>query len=197
MRRFATAPSVFLTLVAVGTATALAAPERTRAAGLDFWNASDDEAQLRAEAHQRQDLELEHQQILERCAVGNEIARNLCDDRVSFSEALDAVAELADAFPDWFAKLKTHYRTGIAFPAATADNEVMARYLRVKIEQMLRSAEILGDAPRAAVLSSRLAHFDHEVGRHFPLPPADLKCGAKPHGRDGSGASDLTSGPRR
>lgn len=172
MRHFANMPSLLLSLAAVGTAAVLAAPDRTRAAGLDFWNVSDDEAQLRAEACQRQDLEFEHQQIRERSAIGNEIARKVCDDRISFDEAIRAVTELAETSPDWFVTLKAHYRTGVGFPAPTTDDAVMARYLRVKIEQMLRSAEILGDRPRVTVLSSRLARFDQEIELHFPAPPA-------------------------
>ncbi|QJX00716.1 hypothetical protein [Frigoriglobus tundricola] len=172
MRHFANVPSLLLSLAAIGTAAVIAAPERTRAAGLDFWNVTDDEALLRAEASQRQDLEFEHEQIRERNAIGNEIARKFCDERSSFREALDAAADLAESSPEWFEKLKSHYRICLRFPEATSNGAVMARYLRVKIAQMLLSAEILGDRPRVAVLSSRLAHFDHEVAVRFPSTPA-------------------------
>ena len=171
MRRFANCPSVLLTLAAIGTATALAAPERTRAAGLDFWNVADDEARLRAETGQRQDLEFEHQLIRERNAIVYEIARNFCDERLDFREAIKAMAELAESSPEWFVKLKERYRICLKFSVATSDGAALARYLRVKIESTHRTAEILGDQPRATALSARLAFFDRETGKNYPLTP--------------------------
>jgi hypothetical protein len=165
MHRFATVPAVLLCLATVGTAAALTAPEQTHAAGLDFWHANDEAAQLRAETEQRRDLEFEHEQLRHRNAAGQQIALSLCEDRIGAREALDAIAALAEISPDWFAQLRVHYRSSVWGTPAATDLEVKARYLRVKIEQMIRTAEISGDAPRVAFLSARLTRFDNEVRR--------------------------------
>jgi hypothetical protein len=154
--------TVVLGAATLATVAALVAPDQIRAAQQD----------LRAESETATDegrkLDAEREVVLRQAAVGDQIAVNLCDERITLAEALETVTAMARCAPDWFAHLRRLYRAAGKVSPAAADREVTAEYLLTKIESMAMSAEQLGDAERAAALSGRLRRLREEV-RLLPL----------------------------
>jgi hypothetical protein len=175
MRRFTTVPGYFLCSALVVAAVAGAAPRWTRSVGLDFWNVRTDEDRLRKATDERCEWDFQRERVLERCAVSEHIATGLCEDRITFAEALKSITALAQASPDWFAQLRYSYRSQGWVPPRATERDVMIRYLITRVESILSSAEQLGDSSRAAFLATRLARLTEEAQIH---PPAPQRCGA-------------------
>jgi hypothetical protein len=163
MQRMAVFPVVVLGLAALCAGAELVVPGTVRAAGLDFWNAGAAEADLRGALDEARALETVHEQARQRGEVVARIVADLGDDRLTLTEALEALAELARSAPDWFAKLRTHYQlVEVVSPAAT-DQEVLIQFLIVRLRTAIAGAQDLGDAARAAVLSARFTRLENEV----------------------------------
>jgi hypothetical protein len=173
MRRFALIPVVVLGLAAVGTSAAALAPEQVRAAGLDFWNVSADEADLRAAEDESRDLEADHERSRQRTTVVTRIVNELSEDRVHAADALEELAAVARSSPEWFATLRTHYQLmGFVTPTAT-DHEVLIKFLLVRVQARLNTAEHECDAALAPVISARRVRLEGEL-RHLPSASAQL-----------------------
>jgi hypothetical protein len=163
MRRCANVPAALLGLILPAASIAYAAPEWTRSAGLDFWNQGREAARLRASNDARRELDEQAVHVGRRIEATNHIAESLCEGRRTLNEAVDASSAIAETFPDWFAVMRSDYRTNGFVSSTATDRDVLTCYLFLKIESMRWTAEQLGDVSRAVYLSDRLAELKHEV----------------------------------
>jgi hypothetical protein len=177
MRRFAIAPVVVLGLVGLCVGASLAAPEQARDAGLDFWNLGNEEVALKEATAAEKGLESDRERTMRRAAVGDQIATSLCEDRITFAEALESVAALVQACPDWFSQIRCLYTNSGSLPPTATDRELMIQYLRTRLKSQLLTAQNLGNKTRAAFVAARIARFDDEVRRSS----ADLPHSASAH----------------
>jgi hypothetical protein len=163
MRSGTTVPLALVCLSVALAGIAGVAPQWTRASGLDFWNHGAEEAHLRTALEASQVWDGSFEQVIRRTEVTNQIATRLIEQRVTLDEALESVAAVLAADPDWFAFLRQHYRdTGVVPPSAT-DRDVMAAYLLNKVRRVLREAEASGEPARAALLSARVIGLEEEA----------------------------------
>jgi len=160
MHRYVTALAMLLG--AIGALTA----------GSDLWTFADEWTGFRSAETERRDLLSGLEQAQRRNAVSDDIAISLCENRITMHEAIRAIGAFAESSPDWLTRLRTVYHShGSISPTAT-DHDVLVRYLRARIESLIRTAKVLGDPHRVAVLSARLARFDQEAHGPPHSPPA-------------------------
>jgi hypothetical protein len=172
MRRFALVPAVVLGLAVLGAGAALLAPKQVRAAGLDFWNVGTDEADLKAATLEARDLEADHDRSRRRGEVVAQLVTSLSEDRITATEALDELAALARCSPEWLSGLRFHYQALEFVSPSAPDQEVLIRFLHIRLETERLAAEDRGDTARAAVLAARLVRYDNEI-QHLPSPAAN------------------------
>lgn len=184
MTRFLTPVAIAAGLVSAAVAAARAAPEWTAAAGLDFWNLPDLEAERRAALAEYASLEDRHQLLLDMAGANDRVAAALAEGRLSLAEAVAELEGINRDRPGFYPVL------GMYAPAGTGERELLARFALRKARTQLR-----GDPTRAAEVMPRLtaefrAMFLHDPG---PMPPGvGTRCPATPAAGHG-----LTTDPSR
>ncbi|HEV3436802.1 MAG TPA: hypothetical protein VG122_05545 [Gemmata sp.] len=171
MRRPAIIPLVLICATVVFAGVTQATPEWSKAAGLDFWNLSREEAQLRAATTRREELNAQCERVLRRMEVAEHIAAALCEDRLTLSEAIEGITTLAGAAPEWFAQLRDSYHTHVVVSPTATDRDVVFRYLLLTIEMMRLSAELQGDTTRTIAISARLVQLEGELPQSETCQP--------------------------
>lgn len=104
------------------------APEWSRAAGLDVWNAVAAETERRATEDRRGELEDLHGRLRQQMAVAEQLATRLIDGDIPLAAAADEVMVAnrgRDAF--YFVLQREH-------PSATTERQMAARYLIAKVK---------------------------------------------------------------
>jgi hypothetical protein len=172
MRRFAVIPAVLVCVATVFVSASYAAPDWTRAAGLDFWNLGNEQANLRTAAERERDLDALTDTARRRGEVLDGLAADLCDGRATLAESVEAVLALAQTDPEWFAGVGDEYRQRGFVGLTATDRDVAAQYLFVRIEGMRWTAEQLGDVSRAAAVSARVAQLADELRSVAAAPSA-------------------------
>ena len=125
----------------------------------EFGAMAEDSARLQYLSSEDEKWETELELTRGRETTTRDIGAALCDNRLTLTEAIDAVMALAEDSPDWIEQLRGRYCSyGFLLPTAT-DREVMTRYLRVHIEAMKSVAESAGESTRVVAFSAHLAHL--------------------------------------
>jgi hypothetical protein len=131
--------------VALFVAAHAAAPEWSRAAGLDVWSLSAEDAMLRVEVDRRGDLEADHNLLRRRMAVADQLATQLVDGQLRLADAADEVVRVNRDRDSFFLVLSREH------PGAVTERRLAARYLIAKIEDRFQD-----DPSRAAEATGRL-----------------------------------------
>ena len=172
MRRYTTIP-VLLGVVLAFAGITQAAPEWAHANGLDFWNGSSYQTELRHATGEVQTADDQFARAHRRTEITTDIVSSACDGRMTLNEALDALLALAQTSPDWLAGLRCGYRGKYGLSFTPTDREVMSCYLVFKIESLRAMAIEMGNTAHAAFLSDRLASIEEEL-RLQTKPPTSV-----------------------
>ncbi|MFO0795895.1 MAG: hypothetical protein U0804_00305 [Gemmataceae bacterium] len=121
------------------------APEWSRAAGLDVWNAGDARAELAATLARGDDLEVEHELVTTQIRGSLGVVTRLADGRLTLDRAVDELIVLNQGRTAWADGLE------YAHPTAPTHRHRVARYAIEKLAN-----EYLADPAAWAELSARL-----------------------------------------
>ncbi|QJX01310.1 hypothetical protein [Frigoriglobus tundricola] len=158
----ASAAGLLFALASSYSALSFVAPEWTRQAGLDFWNHARVTAWAREEETRHRELASEADQLQHRRAVYDQIARDVCERRVSVRDAIGHLMGIVEADSHWLAAASERYRSA-GRPPPPSDRAAVALLLRLRIELVLVRAKKAGDTDRVSLVTARLASFDGEV----------------------------------
>lgn len=167
MARFRTAAAAAAVLVSAAVAAAHAAPEWTAAAGLDFWNLPELEAEYRAAYAQYEQLEDQQQVLLDMTQANDRVAGAMIDGRLSLAEALAEFEGINRDRTGFYEILGTYA------PEGAGNRELLGTFALRKARTLLR-----GDPTRAAEVIPRLtAEYRAMFLREPVLLPTE--CGAR------------------
>lgn len=136
MTVFRRRPGIASVAVLAGISAALltahaVAPEWSRDAGLDVWNAPRLEAEHRESKDRRAELEVVHEQLRQRVAIADSLCARLIGGRVRLADAADEVVRLNRDRDGFYCVLRLEH------PFATTERELAARYLLAKVTDRL------------------------------------------------------------
>jgi hypothetical protein len=170
MPRFTTVLVALIVVAVALVSIAKVAPEWSHTIGLDFWNSDADVPDMRSLAEAGRDIDDRVAAQHKRAGLTADIARDLCEDRITFTEAIDTLCAIAETSRQWVSDLRVSYSSDYLSATAT-DRDVMVCYLLLKIKAMRILAEKQGDTAQAAFLSARLTRLEEEIRLQMPSLP--------------------------